>query len=216
MSLRLVMVLVIASVASGCFGNSVRGSGTVISESRDVKDFTRIEFVGIGKLRIEQSDTESLSIRTDDNLMEHIATTVENGTLKLHTKNDVNLNPSSEITYTLLVKKLERVGVSGGAEMDATGIHTESMTLAVSGAGDMKITGDTVDLKIAISGAGKLSAEGFPSKSATVSISGAGHAVVAVSERLDVDVSGAGHVEYVGDPKVTQNITGVGSVTKKS
>lgn len=208
------MVLALASVGSGCFGNSIRGSGTVISESREVKDFTSIELIGSGKLLIEQSDKESLSIKTDDNLMEHITTTVDSGMLKLH--NLVNLNPSAGVTYTLSVKKLERVGVSGGAEMDAKGIHTESLILTVSGAGDIKITGDTKDLKVAISGAGELSAEGFASKNASVSITGAGHAVVAVSDRLDVEVSGAGEVQYVGNPKVTQNITGVGSVTKRS
>ena len=210
-------LLASALVLSGCFfHDSIRGSGTVVSESRDVKGFTGIELMGSGKLVIEQSDTESLSIKTDDNLMEFIVAKVENGTLKLYPKESFNLDPSSELTFTLLVKKLNKVGVSGGAEIDARGIKTDSLTIAVSGAAEIKITGETVDHKVAISGTGELSAEGFNSKSASISISGAGHAVLAVSDRLDVEVSGAGEVEYIGNPKVTENISGAGSVTRRS
>jgi len=206
-----------ALALSGCdFGPSIRGSGTVISEARQVQDFTGIQLMGSGKVVIEQSDKESLSVRTDDNLLEHIVTVVEDGTLKLYTKNYVSLNPTAGVTYTLLVKKLNNIGVSGGAEIEANGIHTDSLIVAVSGAGDIKISGETDDVKIAISGAGKLAADGFKSKDAAISISGAGHAVLAVANHLDVEVSGAGDVEYVGNPKVTQKISGAGSVRKRS
>jgi len=212
---RLVLMLWALAIVAGC-GSGTRGSGTVTSDSRKVSDFTGVELNGSGKLIIEQSDIESLSITSDDNLLPLLTSEVQGSTLKLGTKDFMSVKPTNGITYKLLVKKLNSIGVSGGAEIDAKGLLTDSLSIAVSGAGDIRITGETKDLKIAISGAGNFDGEGFKSKDASVSISGVASAKVAVSDLLDVHVSGAGDVEYIGDPKVTQEISGAGSVKKKS
>jgi hypothetical protein len=211
------LALVLGFAAAGCHAIDAKdGSGHVISESRSVKDFTGVELSGTGKLIIEQSDVESLTITADDNLLPELTSEVRDSKLMLGTKNFINLNPTGSVTYKLLVKKLNSIGISGGAEIDAKGLLTDSLTVGISGAGDITITGQTDDQTISISGAGKYRAEGFQSKSASVRISGIGSALLAVSDRLDVQVSGAGEVEYVGDPQVTQNVSGAGTIRKKN
>src|SRR5204862_5664202 len=187
----------------------------VISESRPVKDFTGLELHGSGKLIIEQSDVESLTVTADDNLLPDLTSEVRNSRLVLGTKDFLNINPTGFVTYKLLVKKLNSIDVSGGAEIDAKGLLTDSLSVNVSGAGDITITGETGDQTISISGAGKYRADGLKSKKASVNISGIGSALLAVSEHLDVHVSGAGEVEYIGDPQVTQDVSGAGTVRKK-
>jgi len=203
--------------AAGCHAmDAMHGSGNVISESRSVKDFTGIELSGSGKLIIEQSDVESLTITADDNLLPELTSEVRDSKLILSTKDFININPTGSVTYKLLVKKLNSIGVSGGAEIDAKGLNTDSLDVRVSGAGDITITGTTDKQEISISGAGKYHADGFKSKSATVTISGIGSALLAVSDKLDVHVSGAGEVEYVGDPQVNEQVSGAGSVRKRT
>ena len=209
------LVLLLA-LGSGCGNLDARhGSGNVISESRTVKDFTGIELSGSGKLIIEQSDVESLTITADDNLLPDLTAEVRNSTLMLGTRDFININPTGLVTYKLLVKKLNSIGVSGGAEIDAKGLRTDSLKIGVSGAGDITITGEADDQKISISGAGKYHASGLKSKKAEVDISGIGSALLAVSDQLDVHVSGAGEVEYIGDPKVTEDVSGAGTVRRK-
>jgi len=212
-----ILALVLAVCATGCGAIDAKsGSGNVISEARSVKDFTGVELSGSGKLIIEQSDVESLTITADDNLLPDLTSEVRDSKLKLGTKNFLNINPTGFVTYKLLVKKLNSIGISGGAEIDAKGLRTDSLSVHVSGAGDITITGETEDQEISISGAGKYHASGFKSKKAEVNISGIGSALLAVSDSLDVHVSGAGEVEYIGDPKVTEQVSGAGSVRKKS
>src|SRR5262245_55772641 len=134
---RLCSLVLLFAVCSGCMNlNATNGSGNVISESREVKDFSGIQLSGSGKLIIEQSDTESLTITSDDNLLSDLTSEVHNHTLMLGTRDFLNINPSKIVTYKLLVKNLNSISVSGGAEIDAKGLRTDALDVNVSGAGD--------------------------------------------------------------------------------
>jgi hypothetical protein len=79
--------LVLALGAAGCGAiDAKNGSGNVISESRSVTDFTGVELSGSGKLIIEQSDVESLTITADDNLLPDLTAEVRDSRLLLGTK----------------------------------------------------------------------------------------------------------------------------------
>src|SRR5262245_44045700 len=62
------LVLLLISIACNPF-SGVDGSGTPKTETRAVKDFTAISFSGVGKVIIEQTGTESLSVTADDNIL---------------------------------------------------------------------------------------------------------------------------------------------------
>jgi hypothetical protein len=208
--------LILLTLTSGCMGiNAVRGSGTSTTESRMVSDFTGIEVSGSAKLIIEQSETEALTVTTDDNLQQYVTAEVKDSKLRLGTKPSMSLSPSDRITYKVLVKNLTVLGASGDVVVQAGGLRTDSITVAISGSGDIRISGDATEQKIAISGSANYDAEDLHSKDATLSISGSGKAVLAVSDRLDVMVSGSGDVEYIGTPQITQSISGSGSVRRR-
>jgi hypothetical protein len=210
-------ILALGTVLFGCFGGEwIRGSGNVTTESRTVTGFTDIEISGSGKLIVEQGDSEALSITTDDNLMEYIAADVQGSKLTLGPKGLVSLRPSDSITYKLSVKNLKSVGISGDVTAEMTGIRTESLLVAVSGSGDIRISGTAEAQKIAVSGSANYEAEGFNTKDAAISISGSGKAVLAVSDNLDVRVSGSADVEYIGSPHVTESISGSGTVRRRT
>jgi len=208
---RLLLVFTLGCIVGACNMAGIRGSGTSKTETRSVSGFTAVQVHGSAKLIVEQGDTESLSVTADDNLLQHLKSEVRGSNLILGPEG--SLSPTETVTWKLTVKKLNSIGVSGDVAVDAKNIHTDSLDVAISGAGDIAITGDSARQVIAISGLGKYKGQDFKTDDTSIAISGAGDAVVAAAKRLDVQVSGTGEVRYVGSPEVTRSISGAGSVT---
>jgi hypothetical protein len=151
-------------------------------------------------------------VTADDNLLPYLASEVAGSKLMLGTKGLVFVSPTEPITYNLTVKKLNAIGASGDITVDAKDIQTDSLAVAVSGSGDVSISGESAEQKIAISGSADYKAENFKTKDTSIAISGSAKALVAVSTRLDVKVSGSGDVRYIGKPEITKEISGSGNV----
>ena len=65
----------------GFGGERIHGSGKVISEEREVPAFDQIHLKGSGKVILTRAADRSVRVKTDDNIMPHIRTEVENGKL---------------------------------------------------------------------------------------------------------------------------------------
>lgn len=206
-------VVALATMITGCA--EVRGSGDVVTESREVPGVTSVELADDGELYIEVSGTETLTVTADDNLQQYLSSDVIGSRLVLDTRDHVNLDPTAEIIYKLTVKSLEEIRISGDGSVDARGIHSDRLKIKVSGDGSITIAGNADEQEIRISGDGGYHGENLTSRQARVDISGDGKAVLAVSEKLNVNISGDGSVEYVGSPTITERISGDGSIRKK-
>ncbi len=193
------------------------GSGTAKTETRNVSGFTGVTFSGIGTLNISETGAESLTVSADDNLLPLLTSTVANGTLTLGVKPGNSIHPTKPIVYTLTVKTLNNVTLSGAGTVKATNITTNALNVLLSGAGNMTISGSAPSQTALVSGVGNYNAKGFPTDTAQMTISGAGNATITVNKSLTAIVSGAGSVTYYGSPsQVTKTISGVGSVKQGS
>ncbi len=231
------IVLIAASLACDIpLGvKTVRGSGNVVTEEREVSGFESVALSGVGQVIITQGDEESLTIETDDNLMRHIETEVRNGTLELGLARNTIPIPTQSIIFRVSVDDLTGLTSSGAGSFKIDGLEADRLRVTLSGVGDVgidslsatdlvvKISGaGNVDLagqveaqEIDMSGLGRYSAPDLESQTASVRISGAGGAVVWAQDTLDVEISGAGNVEYYGSPQVTREISGAGKVTSR-
>jgi hypothetical protein len=192
--------------------------------------------LGFGRVIITQGDEESLTVETDDNLMQYIETEVRGGTLELgFTEDDILLRPSKSIIFRLSLIDLTALDSSGAGKFEIGELDADRLEVTLSGAGDIKIDSLTgTDLVVTVNGAGQVELAGqvktqeitlnglgnyvapdLESQTATVRVPGAGSVTVWVLDTLDVTISGAGGVEYYGSPHVTQDISGVGSVTSR-
>lgn len=197
----------------GCAFDSVDGSGHIITEPRTVAGFSAVSLNGSGRLVIEQTGSESLTVTTDDNLLPHIKSDVRNGTLELgSTISTPNLRPTEEIIFKLTVKTLSGLEVSGSGKAEARGVSAERLDIRISGSGDIAAQGTASDLQLGISGSGGFRGEELKTQRTTARISGSGRAVIAVNQTLDATVSGSGSIEYTGAPQVSEHISGSGSV----
>ncbi|HYP61952.1 MAG TPA: head GIN domain-containing protein [Thermomicrobiales bacterium] len=236
--LAAIVGLAVTLAVSGCSwsesGEALKGSGTVVTESRAVAGFTGVDLSGVGILRITQGAAEALTIQTDDNLLPLITTQVRNGTLiiAIDTKDHPHGVDPTTLVYDLTVTSLQALSVAGAAQVEGRSIAADDLRLEISGAakvdfdqiqakalhvtsagGSAFTIAGTVDMQeIVITGAGEYRAKGLASRTATVRITGAGHATIAVAEALDASIDGTGLIEYVGSPTVVQHVTGLGVI----
>jgi hypothetical protein len=215
-------------------GPGERGSGNVVSETRDVSNFRAIEIDYPAEVVIRQGPTEALVIEAEDNLLPNLKSRVQNGTLEIfyRRENGKHVNPTQTPVFTITVKDLADVEFNTAGELTIEQLATDRLEVSLSGAGNVDIEDiETGDLRVDLSGAGSATASGVAdslqlsisgfgdfkggelhNKDARVSISGAGSATVWVDEDLDAEVSGAGSVSYYGAATVTRQISGVGGV----
>ena len=214
MRLRIALALItVALLVTAC--SVTRGSGQLTTESRPVSGFTKVELSGTGELAIEKTGTESLSISAEDNILPLLTSEVAGDTLTLGTKPNSSIVPTKPITYSLTVKDLTGLAVSGSGSVRVSNLTTTSLSIKISGSGAIAADGNVNDQDLEISGSGHYLADGLTSKAVKARISGSGTASVAAADVLDVEISGSGSLTYSGNPQVTQEISGSGKLIKK-
>jgi hypothetical protein len=213
------LTAVLLVLFTGCIFNlgssGVRGSGTVKTESRSATGFSSIAFNSEGKVTVRQTGKESLTISAEDNLLSLLESRVTNRTLSIGTVNNTDINPTKPIEFVIEVKSLEGFKMTGVGSIEANGIQSKQMTIALTGVGEMKIEGNADSLDLHLEGVGSYNGEAFKTKQANVRSEGVGGAVLNVRDRLDVAVSGVGTVEYIGSPKVQKSGQGLGQVKQR-
>jgi Putative auto-transporter adhesin, head GIN domain len=216
----------------------VRGSGKVVTETRDVSGFDHVEIHGGGNLYLVQGDSETLEIEAEENIMPYLTSRVINDTLILEfddsdRKNFITTRP---INYYLTMEDIHglvisgggdietqkittsdlKIDISGGGNLDIDHMEADTLQAHISGGGDIRIANGVVkDQDIDVSGGGKYDAPNLQSQIVTASISGGGDLTVWAEESLDVNVSGGGSVYYYGNPTVNSSISGGGDVIQR-
>jgi hypothetical protein len=214
MRLRIALALLaVVLLVSAC--SVTKGSGQVVTETREVSGFTKVELSGSAELTIEKTGTESLSISAEDNLLPQLTSDVSGDALILGTKPNTSILPTKPITYSVTVKDLTGIAVSGSGTVRVSNLMTNSLTTKISGSGTITASGAVNDQDVDISGSGRYQAEQMTSKAVKAQISGSGTASVLAADLLDVKISGSGTLTYSGNPQVTQEISGSGKLIKK-
>jgi hypothetical protein len=211
---RVVLAMLTVMLLAAC--SITRGSGQITSESRQVSGFSKVELSGSGELTIEQTGTESLTISAEENLLPKLTSEVSGDTLVLRSTSNAKIIPTQPIKYSLTVKDLSGLAVSGSGSVTMSKLATVALSTNISGSGAVTASGTADQQDLKISGSGRYQAEQLTSKTVKVDMSGSGVASVHASDALDLHMSGSGTLTYTGDPKqVTQQISGSGKVIKK-
>ena len=210
---RALALLAVGSVVTAC--SATAGSGQLATQSRQVSGFTSVELTGVGELSIDQTGTESLTVSAEDNLLPLLTSRVEGDTLILGKKPNTRIMTTKPITYTLTMKDITGLAVSGSGTINAPKLTTAALRIEISGSGVITTAGNADDQSLEISGSGRYLADGLTSKTITAEISGSGTASVMASDALDVKISGSGTLTYSGSPQISQTVSGSGRLIKK-
>lgn len=191
----------------------VNGSGKIITETRYVSGFNKVDLQGIGNLTIVQGSDELLTITSDDNFMDYITTEVVNGTLEIGMKPNLSLNPTGTIDYKLTVKSLSSVVLSGFGSITAGKLTRNELEVRLAGSGEINLgmlESDTLLLRV--SGFGDINVENMNVKQPNLEITGSGDINVDQMdvEDLAVKISGFGNADLTGKAE-TQEVQILGS-----
>ena len=219
---------------NGCSKETVRGSGEVVTEERQVAEFKTIKLKGSGRIVLTQGEQHSVTILTDDNIMPLIETDVHNDQLLISQEN-YNLRPTT-LEFNITVSNLKGIAISGsgdvignsrfvsddffakisGAGEMALELDVADLATAISGSGSMNLSGKADHHEAKISGSGKINAFEMQAKSVSLKVSGSGDCKVNATETLNARVSGSGDVFYKGQPRITSKISGSGSLESRN
>jgi hypothetical protein len=204
---------------NGEFGPMISGSGVVISENKDVRDFNEVRISGPFVAEIVYGDTYRTTITADDNIMQNVKVEKNGSELRIGL-NGVSVIGNSTLKARIEMPDLKGVALSGATKAEVGGfesirdfeaqisgasrldgnLNSNVMNLNLSGASTVGIKGTTNILETRLSGASRMDMESFTAKDASIKASGASNGSVTVNEHLDAEVSGGSFITYVGNP----------------
>jgi hypothetical protein len=204
------LIAAVALLVSGCWWPGIRGNGHIITDNRPVAEFSDIK--ADGSFEIEwHPGAPSLNIRTDDNLLKYIESSLDGKTLRLHTRKQIR--PTRRIAVLVTSPTLTGVNFAGAVRFEATQLSGPKFYLETAGASKVTLGGNADELIADMAGASKLMARELHTKTADISTAGASKAEISASEAIRVSISGAGKVTYFGKPKrVEKHVSGAGSI----
>lgn len=178
-------------------GNGERGSGNLISEEREVDDFTRIENRGSADIFIIVGREKKVTVKLDDNLLDYIITEVRRGTLEI--RSEGSYSSRRGCTIEIYVPSLEAVSASGSGDIEIEHLESKSFSYRQSGSGDLRAEGEAGELDIRVSGSGEVDAGELLADDVSVSVKGSGDVQVHAMRTLDARASGSGDITIEGE-----------------
>ena len=201
-------VVVISIISFGMMGSwwplrPVTGSGNLVTLDKSFSDFTAIDAGWGFEVTITKSDTYSVSITVDDNMVDNIQVSKSGSTL------NIGLKPGSYNRLTLkaninlpLLRELQLSGGSHGFVngFDVPPYYSGDFILGLSGGSHAEMEGSANKISVEASGGSHLDLTDFPVHNAHVDLSGGSHATINIDGRLDADLSGGSRLYYIGEP----------------
>jgi hypothetical protein len=219
---------------------TVKVSRTDDTQDRHLSGFNQISVMGSFDVYIVQGSVESVRVEAPSDVIDKIATEVQGGELKIYNKHDYNLGSwfsgRKKIAVYVTVKELKNLGVSGSGDVNfKDGIRSVSLTIRVSGSGDVlgkvdvrnldcgisgsgdtKLSGHAENSMVGISGSGDYEGRDLVTTNTSVDVTGSGDASINASNSINASVSGSGDIEYTGGAQhVSKSKSGSGEISGK-
>jgi Putative auto-transporter adhesin, head GIN domain len=195
-----VFVLAVASAALA------KDAKNIVAKDYDLVGFDRIDISGVYELDVRIGKDFSIELSGPDDEMARVETTVKDGVLYLDqrkTKRRKHHNRDG-VKAKITLPSLVGLEVSGVVEGSVTNIDTEDFVLAISGVGDVELSGECGAFDAKVSGVGDLDAKALECRAVDIAVSGVGDASVFARDEVDARVSGMGDIDIYGGPKSVQ------------
>lgn len=120
-----------------------------------------------------------------------------------------------QVHIVVTAPKVSTFEMQSSADLSIRDYNQPSLTLNVSGSGDVKGSGATKALALRITGSGDVDLSDLLSEDTEVTVSGSGDARIAPAGAAKVNISGSGDVDLATRPTtLSQTITGSGDVNQ--
>lgn len=237
-SILFVLLTAISMSFTSCFKDlwCIQGEGDIIEVELDLDDFNAIEASGAFDIYISQGDSQSVTAKGHENIIDQLETFVSGETWEAEL-NDEFCYRDYQLALYITIPSLESITITGSSkvvvedfvnqqslELTITGsgdaefndfLGAKTFDIKISGSGDVDCRGDfdqLEDFNIDITGSGNIDAFKAVTKRCDIDIAGSGNCEVYVEDSLNIDISGFGDIYYKGNPSITTDITGSGNL----
>ena len=221
-----------------CGGDErVTGSGRIVTEEFNIRDFSRVDVSHAFEVEIIQSGSFKVVVRVNDNLRERLRVEKRGETLVIGLKPYISYNlRNATMEAKVYMPDLQGIEASGASdvrfsglssprdfEVDLSGasyldgeITAREVRIEASGASRIRLRGKAEDLRLDASGASNLDLEDLPVQDADIELSGASEADVVLSGILDINASGASRLYFTGSPTMGRiDLSGASSIKRR-
>jgi hypothetical protein len=216
--------------------SKVKGEGSVVSETRSVKDFKGIELAASGDVYFKQAPEFKVVVETHKNIADILETVVEDGILKIRFKNQLTSISADKLIIRVESPSFDKIELTGSGNMTAENALTGSnidvlisgsgniaikeatftkVGAKISGSGNVEMGGTAESGKLDLTGSGNINADKLKAKTVKAAILGSGDVACYAETDLDASITGSGSIHYGGNPSVKMSITGSGNVEKR-
>ncbi|MCJ7467557.1 MAG: DUF2807 domain-containing protein [Maribacter sp.] len=206
-----ISICILLLTVTACTKDTIEGSGSPISEIRNVTDFTKVSSEGVFEVTITHGNSQSVEITADDNIIQRVKTEVVDNELRLylddHNYRDISLKAN------IVVERINGIKNTGIGDFVISNVDEGgNFNVSNSGTGNISITGNAESLTLQNEGDGKFNGFQFIVSNCSAKIIGSGDCEVYPISTLNVDIEGSGDVYYKGTPAIEANISGSGRV----
>jgi hypothetical protein len=229
-----VFAMGLALLAGAC---CEEGSGVVVEETRPVGAFRQLTLDVSGTVTLTQGPSSPLKLRTDDNLIDNVVTTVrdDGDTLVIEADDssccidptELEVQVSSDDIDALLIRGSGEIAVRGPLEagdlslavegsgsIAADAIAADDVSLDIDGSGDMDLRIDAAVLDSSIEGSGSYRLAGSAGEH-SIEIDGSGDvdASALATGTTRVDIQGSGDCSVAASDVLDVSVEGSGDVS---
>ncbi|HSN59569.1 MAG TPA: head GIN domain-containing protein [Ferruginibacter sp.] len=230
---KLLLILSIICFVSACQYKS--GSGNIITQTRNLGDFAGVNVGGGFEVEIKIGSNRKVVVEADDNVIDDIETSIDNGQLKISLRNGMSYNnvhmkvfvtapeinkinssasADVEVKDELSSENKIVLNASSGSSIKATLNAPEANADASSGA-EINLEGRTKNFDAQASSGASVKASDLLSENTIAESSSGGTVEVHASVKLNAKANSGGTVSYRGAANVVSNENSGGSINKK-
>lgn len=173
------------------------------AETRNVSGFTGVAAADRIVVEVSVGPTYRVDVTGSD--ARRVTTRVEGDTLRIRRTNRPwwGGTPTIDATVRITMPEIEHLSASTGAELAATDINSDDLSLSASMGGELRASGACGVLDASASMGGSIKAEGLHCRDADISASMGGEARVYASNQFDVSASMGGSVNVAGEGRAS-------------
>lgn len=220
---KIIVVTIAALLFTSCkfdFNNGIDGNGDVKTETRTINEkFTKIEASRGIEVIVEQSETTSVEVEADSNLLQHITTKVVNGTLEI--SSDENIDSAEAETVRVKMPIIEglsstsgsnihtnnvlrgtaiKIKSSSGSEVDAT-LEFEDVDLESTSGSSATLSGKALKFSSKSSSGSEINASKLEANDVFAEATSGSSSDVNAIVSINAKASSGSSIDYKGKPK---------------
>lgn len=210
---KMTTVILTALIFSVTITNAqVRGNGNVVSEDRNPGSFTSIEVNNSADIYITEGSSNTVTVKTDENILPIITTKVSDGVLVV--SNSKSFRSAEVLEVHVTMKNIHKLTSSGSGDIYCKGVSGTDVYVRLNGSGDFEADFSVKNLELKLNGSGDAEVSGVRGQ-LQIYISGSGdvEADDLQLETCSMKIMGSGDIKLNGSAaKLTVRQTGSGDV----